>query len=126
VSAQTEAGVAEAPAEEDRLLSLTEAAAIAQVEPRTLARWADGGKVWSARPGGSGWRKYRESEVRALAPGKMLRIGEAARLLGRDVKTLVRWSDRGKLAPVRLPGGGRRFREEDVRALLGGEGGAGT
>lgn len=49
----------------DILLTTGEVAAIFRVDPRTVARWADAGKitvVWT--PGNQ--RRYRESEVRAL------------------------------------------------------------
>jgi diguanylate cyclase (GGDEF)-like protein/excisionase family DNA binding protein len=47
-----------------------------------------------------------------------LRVADAARLLGISRNTLRRWSDSGKLACYRSAGGHRRFRREDVEALL--------
>jgi predicted site-specific integrase-resolvase len=101
----------------DRLLSLADAAALAQVDPNSLSRWARSGKVNSVRPEGSGWRKYRESEMRALAPGKMIAIGEACHLLRKSTKTLARMGNDGTLPCYPLPGGMRRFLEQDVLAL---------
>jgi predicted site-specific integrase-resolvase len=104
----------------DRLLSLGDAAALAQVDPRTLARWADAGTVATVRADGCAWRKYRESDLLALAPGKMVTIGEACRLLRKSAKTLARMGNDGTLACYPLPGGMRRFLEQDVLALLAG------
>ena len=109
-----------------RLLNLGEAAAVAQVDPNTLAKWAAKGMVSAVRDRDGAWRKFSEAEMRALAPGKMLGIGYVAHLLHRHPKTIARWADEGKLPePVRLPGGTRRFREEDVRAFLEAETGGG-
>lgn len=43
---------------------------------------------------------------------------EAARILGVHADTLKRWADDGKVAYWRTPGGWRRFRREDIEALL--------
>jgi predicted site-specific integrase-resolvase len=101
----------------DRFLSLGAAAAIAQVNPRTLARWADARQVTAVRPKEPGWRYYLESEARALAPGKMVTVGEASRLLGESVKVVQRMGDDGTLPCYRLPSGMRRFLLRDVLAL---------
>ena len=47
-----------------------------------------------------------------------LRLSEAADLLGISLNTLRRWSDSGRLACYRSPGGHRRYRRADVDALL--------
>lgn len=44
--------------------------------------------------------------------------GEVAVLLRVNPKTVTRWAAAGKLASIRTPGGHRRYRESDVRALL--------
>lgn len=46
-----------------------------------------------------------------------LSIGEAARIAGVAVETLRRWANEGRIAVERTPGGQRRFRLADVRAL---------
>jgi excisionase family DNA binding protein len=38
-----------------------------------------------------------------------------------DRKTVTRWASTGKLHPVRILGGHRRYRESEVSALLNGE-----
>lgn len=53
----------------------------------------------------------------------LLTLGEAVAVLdglGLPVtgKTVRRWSDAGKLAAIRTPGGQRRFRRSDIEALL--------
>jgi excisionase family DNA binding protein len=37
-----------------------------------------------------------------------------------DVKTAIKWAQAGKLPSFKTPGGGWRFRESEVRALLTG------
>ena len=37
-----------------------------------------------------------------------------------DPKTVTRWASAGRLGSIRTPGGHRRFRESEVRALLDG------
>jgi excisionase family DNA binding protein len=44
--------------------------------------------------------------------------GEVARIFGVDAKTVARWEASGKLPGFRTPGGHRRFRDADVRALI--------
>jgi excisionase family DNA binding protein len=39
-----------------------------------------------------------------------------------DPKTVTRWAAAGRIGSIRTPGGHRRFRESEVRALLEGEG----
>ena len=56
------------PPEADRLLTPAEVAAIFRVDPKTVTRWAQAGRISSIRTLG-GHRRYRESEVRALIDG---------------------------------------------------------
>ena len=37
-----------------------------------------------------------------------------------DPKTVTRWAAAGRISSIRTPGGHRRFRESEVRALLEG------
>jgi excisionase family DNA binding protein len=56
---------------------------------------------------------------RAKAPSNMLRTGEACRILCIHSNTLRRWSEQGIVKTYRLgPRGDRRFRREDIAALL--------
>ncbi|WP_343994197.1 BldC family transcriptional regulator [Terrabacter terrae] len=50
----------------------------------------------------------------------MLTPGEVAALFRVDPKTVTRWAKAGKLTSVRTLGGHRRYREAEVRDLLGG------
>src|SRR5665647_2948983 len=47
-----------------------------------------------------------------------LRVADVARLLGVSVNTVRRWTDAGRIAAYRSPGGHRRYLAEDVHALL--------
>lgn len=51
-------------------------------------------------------------------PENVLTPGAVAALFGVSVDSVARWADTGKLAYFRTPGGQRRFRREDVEALL--------
>jgi excisionase family DNA binding protein len=45
--------------------------------------------------------------------------GDVAKIFSVDPKTVTRWAVRGVIPSIKTPGGHRRFRESDVRALLG-------
>ena len=54
---------------------------------------------------------------------RLMTPGEVAALFRVDPKTVTRWAVAGRIGSVRTPGGHRRFRESEVRALLrGGDG----
>ncbi|GAA2492386.1 BldC family transcriptional regulator [Winogradskya humida] len=55
---------------------------------------------------------------------RLLTPGEVAALFRVDPKTVTRWAAAGRIGSIRTPGGHRRFRESEVRALLEGEGAA--
>jgi excisionase family DNA binding protein len=50
--------------------------------------------------------------------GRWLPLGRAASALGVDEATLRHWADTGRVRTFRTPGGHRRFREDDLRALM--------
>jgi len=52
---------------------------------------------------------------------RLLTPGEVAALFRVDPKTVTRWAASGRIMSIRTPGGHRRFRESEVRALLRGE-----
>ncbi|MGH3423575.1 MAG: BldC family transcriptional regulator [Nocardioidaceae bacterium] len=54
--------------ESERLLTPAEVAVLFRVDPKTVTRWAQAGKLSSIRTLG-GHRRFRESEVRALLTG---------------------------------------------------------
>jgi excisionase family DNA binding protein len=60
--------------------------------------------------------------VRERTDTVWLRVADAARLLGVSANTVRRWTDAGRLAAHRSPGGHRRYRADDVLALLPAEG----
>lgn len=49
---------------------------------------------------------------------QLLTPGEVARLFGVDPKTVSRWADNGKIDALRTLGGHRRYRADEVHALL--------
>jgi excisionase family DNA binding protein len=51
----------------------------------------------------------------------LLTPGEVAALFRVDPKTVTRWAASGRITSIRTPGGHRRFRESEVRALLRGD-----
>ena len=51
---------------------------------------------------------------------RLLTPGEVAALFRVDPKTVTRWAKAGKLTSIRTLGGHRRYRENEVRALLAG------
>jgi excisionase family DNA binding protein len=60
------------------------------------------------------------------ASERLLTPGEVAALFRVDPKTVTRWAASGRISSIRTPGGHRRFRESEVRALLGGDSAAAT
>jgi len=52
---------------------------------------------------------------------RLLTPGEVAALFRVYPKTGTRWAVAGRISSIRTPGGHRRFRESEVRALLRGE-----
>jgi excisionase family DNA binding protein len=51
---------------------------------------------------------------------RMLTSGEVAEMFRVDPKTVTRWAAAGHVSFIRTPGGHRRFRESEIRALLRG------
>ncbi len=56
----------------------------------------------------------------SVAPeDRLLKPAEVAALFRVDPKTVTRWAKQGRLSAVTTPGGHRRYREVEIRALLG-------
>lgn len=53
-----------------------------------------------------------------IKTSRLLLPSEVAELFRVDAKTVTRWANAGKISSIRTLGGHRRFREEDVHALL--------
>lgn len=49
---------------------------------------------------------------------RLLTSGEVATLFRVNPKTVSRWATSAQIASVRTPGGHRRYRESEVRAIL--------
>src|SRR4051794_28289998 len=69
----------------------------------------------ATRAGQRGRENVESTSERLLPPG------EVAALFRVDPKTVTRWAAAGRISSIRTPGGHRRFRESEVRALLRGE-----
>ena len=62
-----------------------------------------------------------EAEMKAMTDDEeLLTPAEVAKLFRVDPKTVTRWAKAGKLSSIRTLGGHRRYKESEVRALLGG------
>ena len=48
----------------------------------------------------------------------LLTSQQVAALFRVDPKTVTRWAASGRIGSIRTPGGHRRFRESEIRALL--------
>lgn len=48
----------------------------------------------------------------------LLTPAEVAAMFRVDPKTVTRWAKAGRLSSIRTPGGHRRYRESEIRALL--------
>lgn len=57
-------------------------------------------------------------QQRQHASERLLTPGEVASLFRVDPKTVTRWATAGRIGSIRTPGGHRRFRESEVKALL--------
>ena len=55
-------------------------------------------------------------------PTRWINLSRACSLLGVNESTLRRWADAGHIRSFRTPGGHRRFAEDDLRALMAGQG----
>lgn len=51
-------------------------------------------------------------------PERLLTPGEVAQMFRVDPKTVTRWASAGRIGSIRTPGGHRRFKESEVKALL--------
>ena len=63
----------------------------------------------------------KDAQVEGQGAGNQdawLTPGEVARMFGVDPKTVTRWASAGKLTPQRTLGGHRRYRSDEVHALL--------
>ncbi len=71
--------------------------------------------------GGIGPKTLRRKEGVVDTGDRLLTPGEVAALFRVDPKTVTRWAAAGRISSIRTPGGHRRFRESEVRALLEGD-----
>ena len=60
---------------------------------------------------------------RSVGGEELLTPSEVAALFRVDPKTVTRWAKAGKLSSIRTLGGHRRYRADEVHALLRGHGG---
>jgi excisionase family DNA binding protein len=65
-------------------------------------------------------RRRLATPAPAPAPQALLTPAEVAALFRVDPKTVTRWSKTGKISSIRTIGGHRRYRADEVNALLEG------
>ncbi len=65
--------------EEDRLLKPSEVAELFRVDPKTVTRWSEKGKLNAVRTPG-GHHRFRESEIRAML-SRQTRAGQEPKAL---------------------------------------------
>ena len=70
-------------------------------------------ELWGAEA-----RNKKESRMDGHSD-RLLTPGEVAALFRVDPKTVTRWAASGRISSIRTPGGHRRYREVEIRALLG-------
>jgi len=77
-------------------------------------------------PDGSPIRRRKKNEkgavtmvVRPTESESLLTPAEVAAMFRVDPKTVTRWAKAGKLSAIRTLGGHRRYRESEVKELLG-------
>lgn len=58
------------------------------------------------------------SEELMSGSDRLLTSGQVAEIYAVNPKTVTRWAAAGRLGSIRTPGGHRRFRESEIRALL--------
>ena len=58
--------------------------------------------------------------ARPINSEALLTPSEVAELFRVDPKTVTRWAKAGKISSIRTLGGHRRYRESEIRGLLGG------
>ena len=102
------------------LLTSAQAAALAGTDAQTIRNLVRRGAL---RPAGRQGRRllFHADDVRAAAGAggdPLLEAGQVAALAGVDRRTVARWADSGQLSCVVSPGGQRRYRESEVRALM--------
>ncbi len=70
----------------------------------------------------------REGELQAMNENndKLLTTSEVAAIFRVAYNSVIRWGDQGKLTVIRTPGGHRRHKESEVKALLEGKTGVTT
>jgi excisionase family DNA binding protein len=67
-------------------------------------------------------RRAAETTQSRDQPSRWISLSRACNLLGVNESTLRRWADAGYVRSFRTPGGHRRFAEDDLRALMAGQG----
>jgi excisionase family DNA binding protein len=121
------------PDEPQESMTPAQASAFLGFSPVTLAGWERAGKLKAEDGRAPGRRRrYLTASVKALreelgrtraADGTaevLLTSGEVAGRFRVDPKTVQRWAATGRISSIRTPGGHRRFRESEIRALMRG------
>jgi transposase len=61
--------------------------------------------------------QLEQTDTPQVSYRRLLSIGKAAKFLGVSIDTLRNWEQSGKLIPIKTPGGTRKYRSSDLKAL---------
>jgi excisionase family DNA binding protein len=104
----------------DDLLTTPEVAKLLRVDPNSVQNWASSGNLTSILlPSGVHYR-FPRAIIQELTKGQddLMTPGEAASLLRVQRQILSLWAKQGRIEPITLPGGGRRYPRAAVQALI--------
>lgn len=104
-------------ADNEPLVSISQAASILDVSIDTIRRWDKNGSLKSSRPDGKN-RYFAVKDLEAIKFSQPLTISEASEQLGVSVSTLRRLEKKGVIKPDRSDNGERLYDRETLQTFL--------